>query len=405
MRLAVMNQKVQKKAVGGVANPIGVKRTVMKIFGRDVPIVSNDKASINKAIASGIDPQDIAYQFRNRDKENQEQNLRMLNKVLGQPPEARVMMPQSNPASSGFKASQPYVIPPPLPRAKNLTKKELQREAQGVAAQVNNEFVRDPIRTEVSQDTTGRSKKEWERQQTLQHDIRPKFNDKITPETVDYSKHKDDVLIGIKGDPTPTDVMIHRVNDTQLTNPVESEGGPLYALRKAMKAWASNYNAAAGVQNLVNNASEQYGGRGVLGQYIKMGEDSYSYAQHFADTALNMFDPSKYTPQQIQAVNDFFRQGYLNKKGVRIAFPEFAGIENPTLASLQMQVDPNLRKFFGDTLQVPKQANALGLPSGTDIAHALTEPDLRNLETGITGKSVMQMEPGVVILHRYWQEG
>jgi hypothetical protein len=41
-----------------------------------------------------------------------------------------------------------------------------------------------------------------------------------------------------------------------------------------------------------------------------------------------------------------------------------------------------------------KHAETYGLPSGADMRHALSEPDLRNLEIGASGKSIIEMVPG-----------
>jgi hypothetical protein len=38
------------------------------------------------------------------------------------------------------------------------------------------------------------------------------------------------------------------------------------------------------------------------------------------------------------------------------------------------------------------------MPSGVDVRHAITEPDLRDLETGVTGKSIGRMRPEVTQL-------
>jgi hypothetical protein len=122
-----------------------------------------------------------------------------------------------------------------------------------------------------------------------------------------------------------------------------------------------------------------------------MGPDSYSYAQHFGDTNLQNIRPEEMTKAQIEGFNQLVRQGSA-KSGPR---PTWPGIENPDLAYLHMAVDPELRKHFGNLMQMPTVTEKFGLPSGLDVAHAVTEPDLRNLEIGVTGKSMGRMRPDV----------
>ena len=75
---------------------------------------------------------------------------------------------------------------------------------------------------------------------------------------------------------------------------------------------------------------------------------------------------------------------------IRAKFPEFAGIENQTDILKQAEQNPELRKFLDYLVMTKKHAETYGLPSGADIRHALSEPDLRNLEIGASGKSIIE---------------
>ena len=55
--------------------------------------------------------------------------------------------------------------------------------------------------------------------------------------------------------------------------------------------------------------------------------------------------------------------------------------------------DPELRKHFNAVMQLPKYTEPLGLPDGRVIHHAITEPDLRNMEILTSGKSQMHLDP------------
>jgi hypothetical protein len=122
-----------------------------------------------------------------------------------------------------------------------------------------------------------------------------------------------------------------------------------------------------------------------------MGPDSINYAQHFADANLQAIDLSRMTKAQVDQFNELIRKGS-KKSGPRESFP---GIEDKDSAYLQMAMDPELRKHFNALMQMPTVTETLNLPSGTDIRFAITEPSLRDLETGVTGYSMGKMRPDI----------
>ena len=150
------------------------------------------------------------------------------------------------------------------------------------------------------------------------------------------------------------------------------------------------------MQGRVKEASDLYEAP-VIGNYVKMGPDSYSYAQHFADTALQTIDPSKMTKRQIEGFNSMIRNGYQYRDSNKVlrqrVFPSFPGIENPEEMYLHMTIDPELRTHFGNLMQMPTVTEKFNLPSGLDVAHAVSEPDIRDLEIGVTGKALGRMKP------------
>lgn len=179
-----------------------------------------------------------------------------------------------------------------------------------------------------------------------------------------------------------------------MESPSPQHGGPLYGLgQDDASFWASQLGAAKRVQNLAREAGQQYD-MPVLGQYIMMGPESINYAQHFADANLSAINPAKMTKRQIEGFNKLIRQGS-QASGPRPGFP---GIENKDEAYLQMAIDPELRKHFNALMQMPTVTERFNLPSGIDVRHAVTEPALRDLETGVTGYSVGQMKPEITEL-------
>jgi hypothetical protein len=251
---------------------------------------------------------------------------------------------------------------------------------------VTGEYVRESPKS--AKTVAGKTQKQFQREKTLPVDIRPNVPER-TPEVMDIEKMKDDVMIGVAGDPTATAKTLYSVGDTKLDSPSPQHGGPLYGLYND-DFWASGLNAATGVQNLVKRVGEQYDAP-VKGMYVMMGPDSINYAQHFADANLQAIDLSRMTRGQVEQFNKLIRQGS-PKSGPRKSFP---GIEDKGEAYLQMAMDPELRKHFNALMQQNTVTERLNLPNGNDIRFAITEPSLRDLETGATGFSMGRMRPDV----------
>jgi hypothetical protein len=281
-----------------------------------------------------------------------------------------------------------------LLRAPAKTKTEIEAIAQRMAPQITGEYVRGK---EGAKTVAGKTQKQFEREKTLEHDIRPTAGERPAVKPVDIETLKGNVMLGISGDPTITGQTVHGVAGRELRSPAPQHGGPLYGLGREDDAfWASNLGAASGVQGRVKEASDLYEAP-VIGNYVKMGPDSYSYAQHFADTAMQAIDPSKMTKRQIDGINNMIRNGYTYRDSNKVlrqrVFPSFPGIENPDEMYLHMTIDPELRTHFGNLMQMPTVTEKFNLPSGLDVAHAVSEPDIRDLEIGVTGKALGRMKP------------
>jgi hypothetical protein len=274
-----------------------------------------------------------------------------------------------------------------LARAPAKSKAEIDAIAERLAPQVTGEYVRKDAKT--AKTVAGKTQKQFQREKTLPIDVRPTGEERV-PELVDIEKLKGDVMIGIPGDPTLTGKTLYGVGDFTLGSPSPQHGGPLYGLYNDDAFWASGIGPARGVQNLAKRASKQYDAP-VKGNYIMMGPDSINYAQHFADANLQAIDLSRMTKAQVDQFNELIRKGS-KKSGPRESFP---GIEDKDSAYLQMAMDPELRKHFNALMQMPTVTETLNLPSGTDIRFAITEPSLRDLETGVTGYSMGKMRPDI----------
>lgn len=281
-----------------------------------------------------------------------------------------------------------------LARAPAKSKEEIRAVAERMAPQVTGEYVRGK---EGAKTVAGKTQKQFEREKTLEHDIRPTGDVIPPPQELNIEDLKGNVMMGIAGDPTITGQTVYGVAGRNLRSPAPQHGGPLYGLgRKDDSFWASNLGAAQNVQNRAREVSQQYDAP-VVGNYVMMGPDSYSYAQHFADTNIQNIRPEEMTKAQIEGFNKMMREGYpyIDSKKVKRqrVFPSFPGIENPEEMYLQFAIDPDMRKHFGNLMQMPTVTEKFSLPSGLDVAHAVTVPDLRDLEIGVTGKAIGKMRP------------
>jgi len=286
-----------------------------------------------------------------------------------------------------------------LLRAAPKSKAEIDVIARRMAPQLLGEFVRGDKGT---QSVAGKTQKQFAKEKEMVHDIRPTGAERPLPREVDIEELKDQVMVGIAGDPTISGQTLYSVDGIPLDSPSPQHGGPFYGLDRDDAFWASGLSAANRVQNVAREASEQYD-LPVLGNYVMMGPDSINYAQHYADANLAAINPAKMSRGQIEAFNKLVREGYpYKKKGEDFmrqrVFPAFPGIDNPSEAYLHFSIDPELRKYFNALMQMPTVTEKYSLPSGVDIRHAVTEPDLRDLEIGVTGTSIGRLRPEVTKL-------
>jgi hypothetical protein len=300
---------------------------------------------------------------------------------------AALKMARANKARQAAQAAEKELaLPPKLPRAKPRSKEELRPLAQEMAEATRGDFYRpEPSK---SFNPAGKSFEQWKTEQGLVHDIRPTAKRQNIPRA-DIEKQKGMVKMGISGDTTAAEQVLHEAGPYALDIPSPQHGGALYGLG-GEGAWASNNPIAANVQKRINEISQAYGDAPVLGQYMQMGKLGSDFALHFADANLRAIDLGKMSKDQVEMVNELIRRGS-PKSGPR---PSFPGIEDKDSAYLHFAVDPELRKHFNAIMQKPTYTEPLGLPDGRIIHHAITEPELRDLPVTTTGFSQMELAPG-----------
>jgi hypothetical protein len=298
-----------------------------------------------------------------------------------------VKMVKANRARQAAQAAEKELaLPAKLPRAKPRSKEDLRPLAQEMSEATRGDFYRPEPSKSIN--PAGKSFELWKAEQDLAHDIRPTAKRKDLPRS-DIEKQKGMVKMGISGDTTAAEQVLHRAGPYELDISSPQHGGPLYGLGEE-GAWASNNPIAANVQKRINEISQAYGDSPVLGQYMQMGKLGSDFALHFADANLRAIDIRRMSKDQIEMVNELIRKGS-NKSGPR---PSFPGIEDKDSAYLHFAVDPELRKHFNAIMQKPTYTEPLGLPDGRIIHHAITEPELRDLPVTTTGFSQMELVPG-----------
>jgi hypothetical protein len=278
--------------------------------------------------------------------------------------------------------------PSPKPaRAKPKSKEEISAIAERIAPQLTGEFVRGEKGTTS---VAGKSRKQFDIEQELEHEMQ-RSREVPEVETVDLEPYRGNVMLSLPGDTSISDYDIFSIGGEGLRAPSRQYGGPRFGLGHPEEAgWASGLVPTAGFQRRVNAASEQYGGAPVLANYMSMGPEGLNYALHLSDALLKSAKPEMMTERNINDFNKIIRAG--NPKS---EFLDFPGIEHPEATYLYLAENPEARKHFNSVMQLTKTTEALGLPSGLNVRHAVTEPELRDLERGMTGFSLMEMQPGV----------
>jgi hypothetical protein len=294
-------------------------------------------------------------------------------------------------ALKGSKTIGNYqALPLNLPRAPNLPPQEITKTADRIARQQMGEHVRKPKKTE---NLAGRSMKEAQRLKQLDIEIQPT---KEIPTPTVVPERAGDVRIALPGDISVADQMLMSVDNLPIGS--QQQGGPLYGAGKQdlddPRFWASNEGPAQIFQNKVTDLSYMYETPEIMALHMSMGHDAMNFAQHFADANLRAIQASPVDPESARMFNQIIREG--NEKVGQ--FPDFPGVENYKEAYEAMQKNPELRKWFNDRMKVDSITQPLGMPSGKEIEYAIMEPELRNMETSMTGLSVGRMKPGASLI-------
>jgi hypothetical protein len=292
----------------------------------------------------------------------------------------------------GYAAGGLSAVAQRLARAPKKSQKEIYEIAQRMAPQQLNEFVRAPGKTTS---VAGKSLKQYQHEKNLKHDIVPGLQgqyslDNLKP--IDWETQRGGVSLILPGDASGVDT-IRGIAGKKLANESVQEGGFPFALKFAQEnpdvdpeLWSSTGRAARGYFDLGKRVAQQYDTQNILPTYSKMPE-GMEYALHFNDALRQGLKPNK---ADIRKLDKLMRQGQY--KGH--TFEDFKGFGDDEYVTEYMKKHPEFRKFFGARMQVQDFLKDVGLPPtyGIDTMHAVTRPELRNVETGAGGNLIGRLD-------------
>lgn len=286
-------------------------------------------------------------------------------------------------------------LPLDLPRASAMTQQEIEQIAERIARQQLGEHVRKPGDTK---NLAGRSLKEAERLKKLSYSLESTKTpplEKVVPEK------KGQVRVALPGDISVADKILVEVEGLPIG--ALQQGGPKYGAGKMdlpdPRFWASNVGPASNLQRKIDDLAMVYETPEVLAQHMAMGSTGMNFAQHLANANLMAINSSMPHPKAVEQFNKVIRKGFFDPVSkTQVEFPDFPGVENYKASYQALKEDPELRKWFNNRMKTEDVTAPLNFPRGKDIEYAISEPELRDLEIGMTGLSVGQMQPGASLI-------
>jgi hypothetical protein len=223
---------------------------------------------------------------------------------------------------------------------------------------------------------------------------------------INFEEYKGASTVGVPGDPSRGGVVpskrklsspkageyLNSIGGEKLEHSVPMYGGKDYGAYGHDDAWASDLGASAGLFNVVKRLAEENPGTDILGHYHKMTPKSLNHAVHMLDAVLSHHKPHKLHPEQITVLNHLMREVATTKGKHDIPYPEFPGFENPAAVMMHGAYNSGMRKKLIGLLGTEKYFPG-GKQKMHDIMYALSHPELRNVETGAGGSSILQFDP------------
>jgi hypothetical protein len=234
-----------------------------------------------------------------------------------------------------------------------------------------------------------------------------KGSKKMDVPVINYEDLKDSYSVGVPGDtsrggvkPTKGKSMgapkageyLESIGGEKLDKPVGLYGGKDYGAFGHPEGWASDLGASAGMFNVVKKLAEENPERKVYGHYHKMSPEALNHAVHMLDAVISHHKPHASPMERIAMLNRLMREETTTTSKHDVPYPEFPGFENPEDVMLHGQMSSGMRKKIIGLLGKEKYFPG-GKQKLDDIIYAISHPELRNIETGAGGSSIIQFDP------------
>lgn len=275
-----------------------------------------------------------------------------------------------------------------------LSKADIEAHAERMARQVSGQ-----------ENPTGKTLQQMAREKDLQVGIESSKKNE-TP-IIDYGNLKGSYSVGVPGDTSRGGVMptnnsnmdspeageyLKSIGFETLEQPVGLYGGKDYGAYGHPAGWASDLGASRGMFNVVKRLAKDNPEMDVYGHYHKMSPEALYHAVHMLDSVLAHHQPHKLPKEQIEQLNHLMRNVKLTTNKNDKPYPDFPGFENPSDIRLQAPFNSGMRKKIISMLGKEKYM-AGGKQKLDDIIYAISHPELRDIETGAGGSSIIKFDP------------
>ena len=167
----------------------------------------------------------------------------------------------------------------------------------------------------------------------------------------------------------------------RLDSPLELQGGQGFMRNKATGIWASNPGPMTGISNRVKVASEK--GKPVYGVFSPMSGQSTDFARMTTDLMLDKLGKSEPTKVAIKKFD----------KEMKAKHDDFPGVMSEKLDDWLAETG-NHRYDLSKVMAKGEYTKA-GFPDFAEIRHAIQDPELRDLEFGmspLSGQSIGKLD-------------
>lgn len=200
------------------------------------------------------------------------------------------------------------------------------------------------------------------------------------------------IAVPFYGDRTAGQREILGIDGNQFSSPVLAEGGVDFMRGPAAQAdnaiWASNSNITSRLQNVAEQASEDYSGRQVLGITGSMAPNANDFATFTAETIAEMVPFSRVTASDAARFNEIMSE----------IDPDFPGLFSDNLRNWAATTTSPMRKSFIRLMESSPMQEA-GMPSPGQGRYAVTDPTQRDMPAGMFGMGAAIMDPSAPRLY------